>query len=102
MTFVFIIIIIIVYYNIFFYYSCYDTYAGKNSNAFKYLLMPELKSLLITVLQDLINNLVYNISEVHKFFPLKESVSNIVYLYRTDCKIDLNNISFENINVSKT
>lgn len=64
--------------------------------------MPELKSLLITVLQDLINNLVYNISDVHTFFPLKDSVSNIAYLYRTDCKIDINNTSFENINVSKT
>jgi len=62
--------------------------------------MPEFKSLLITVLQELINNLVNNVSEVHTFFPLKDSVSNIVYLYRTDCKIDLNNTSFENINVS--
>lgn len=65
-----------------------------------YLLMPELKSLLITVLQDLINSLVYNVSEVHTFFPLKDSVSNIIYLYRTDCKIDLKNNSLENINVS--
>ncbi|CAH1732545.1 unnamed protein product [Aphis gossypii] len=81
--------------------SCSDTYAGKNPNAFKYLLMPELKSLLITVLQDLINNLVYNISDVHTFFPLKDSVSNIAYLYRTDCKIDINNTSFENINKAK-
>ncbi|XP_060844643.1 uncharacterized protein LOC132924379 [Rhopalosiphum padi] len=81
--------------------SYYDTYAGKNPNAFNYLLMPEFKSLLITVLQELINNLVNNVSEVHTFFPLKDSVSNIVYLYRTDCKIDLNNTSFENINKSK-
>jgi len=62
--------------------------------------MPELKYLLITVLQDMINNLVHNVSEVHTFFPLKDSVSNIVYLYRTDCKIDLKNTSIENINVS--
>lgn len=64
--------------------------------------MPELKSLLLTELQDLIDCLVYNISEVHKFFPLKESVSNIIYLYLTDCKIDLENMSLENINVSMT
>jgi len=64
--------------------------------------MPELKLLLITVLQDLIDNLVYNVSEITTFFPLKDSVSNIVYLYRTDCKIDLQNTSFENINVSIT
>ncbi|XP_016662271.1 uncharacterized protein LOC100167172 isoform X2 [Acyrthosiphon pisum] len=81
--------------------SCFHTYDGKNPNAFKYLLMPELRTLLITVLQDLINNLVYNISEVHTFFPLKDSVSNIVYLYKTDCKIDLKNTSFENINKAK-
>ncbi|XP_025191236.1 uncharacterized protein LOC112591595 isoform X2 [Melanaphis sacchari] len=81
--------------------SCCDTYAGKNPNAFKYLLMPELKSLLTSVLQDLINNLGCNISEIHSFFPLKDSVSNIVYLYRTDHKIDLNNTSFENINKAK-
>ncbi|XP_015370720.1 PREDICTED: uncharacterized protein LOC107166531 [Diuraphis noxia] len=81
--------------------SCFHTYAGKNPNAFKYLLMPELKYLLITVLQDLINNLVHNVSEVHSFFPLKDSVSNIVYLYRTDCKIDLKNTSIENINKAK-
>lgn len=85
---------------IYFYFSCFHTYDGKNPNAFKYLLMPELRTLLITVLQELINNLVYNVSEVHTFFPLKDSVSNIVYLYKTDCKIDLKNTSFENINVS--
>lgn len=62
--------------------------------------MPELKTLLITVIQDLINNLIYNVTEVHTFFPLKDSVSNIAYLYRTDCKIDIKNTSFENINVS--
>jgi len=62
--------------------------------------MPELKTLLITVLQDLINNLVYSVTEVHTFFPLKDSVSDIVYLYRTDCKIDIENTSLENINVS--
>lgn len=75
-------------------------YASKNANAFIYLLMPELKNRFLTVLQDLINNLIYNISKIHTFFPLKNSVSNIVYLYLTDCKIDLENISLENINVS--
>jgi hypothetical protein len=62
--------------------------------------MPELKNLLLTVMQDLINNLIHNISEIHQFFPLKDSISNIVYLYLTDCKIDLENTSLENINVS--
>lgn len=62
--------------------------------------MPELKSLLLTELQDLIDCLVYNITEVHKFFSLKNSVSNIIYLYLTDCKINLENTSLENINVS--
>lgn len=81
--------------------SYFHTCDGKNPNVFKYLLMPELRTLLITVLQDLINNLVYNISEVHTFFPLKDSVSNIVYLYKTDCKIDLKNTSFDNINKAK-
>ncbi|CAI6358990.1 unnamed protein product [Macrosiphum euphorbiae] len=81
--------------------SCFHTYDGKNPNAFKYLLMPELRTLLITVLQELINNLVYNVSEVHTFFPLKDLFSNIVYLYKTDCKIDLKNTSFENINKAK-
>lgn len=66
-----------------------------------YLLMPELKILLLTVIQDLVNNLVYNISEIHTFFPLKDSVSNIIHLYLADCKIDIQNTSLENINVSK-
>lgn len=65
-----------------------------------YLLMPELKSLLLAVIQDLINCLVKNISEVHTFFPLKDSVTNVAYLYLTDCTIDLKNTSLENINVS--
>lgn len=77
-----------------------DSLGNKNANALVYLLMPELKTVLITVIQDLINCLQYNISDVHTFFPLKDSVSNVVYLYRTDCKIDLQNISLENINVS--
>lgn len=62
--------------------------------------MPELKILLMTVVQDLINNLVNKISEIHTYFPLKDSVSNVVYLYLADCKIDLKNTSLENINVS--
>lgn len=65
-----------------------------------YLLMPELKSVLFAVIQDLIDCLVKNISEVHSFFPLKDSVTNVAYLYLTDCTIDLKNTSLENINVS--
>lgn len=65
-----------------------------------YLLMPELKTLLITVIQDIINNLVFNIAQVRAFFPLKNSVSNAVYLYLTDCKVDLKDTSLENLNVS--
>lgn len=65
-----------------------------------FLLMPELRTLLLTVMQDLINSLVHDISEVHAFFPLKDFVSNIIYLYNMDCKIDLNDTSLENINVS--
>lgn len=75
-------------------------YTSKNSNAFKYLLMPELRTLLLDMLHDLINFLVYNISEIHKFFPLKDFVSNIVYLYLTDCNVDVKDTSLENINVS--
>ncbi|VVC36528.1 Hypothetical protein CINCED_3A022662 [Cinara cedri] len=81
--------------------SCNDTSKDKNSNIYLYLLMPELKSLLLTELQDLINCLVYNISEVQTFFPLKDSVKNIIYLYLTDCKIDIENTSLENINRAK-
>jgi len=67
-----------------------------------YLMMPELKVLLLTVLKDLINSLVYNISDIHTFFPLKDSMSNITYLYLTDYKIDFQDTSIENINVSIT
>jgi len=81
-------------------FSCYDTYVDKNIHFFMYLLMPELKSILLNVLQDLINHLIYNISEVHTFFPLKDFISNVVYLYLTDCEIDVKNTSLENINVS--
>lgn len=66
-----------------------------------YLMMPELKNVLMTTLQDLINHLIYNISEVHTYFPLKKSVSNVVYLYLTDCNIDVKDTSLENIYVSK-
>lgn len=72
----------------------------KNADSFKYLLMPELKTLLLTTLNELIDNLVYNISKIQKFFPLKDSVSSMVYLYLTDCKIDTQNTSLENLNVS--
>lgn len=65
-------------------------------------MMPELKLLLLTIIQDLINSLVQNISEIHKFFPLKDSVSNIVYLYLTDSKVNIQDISLENLNVSIT
>lgn len=63
--------------------------------------MPELKTMLLTVIQDLVNNLVYSIAEIHSFFPLKNAVSDAVYLYLTDCKIDLHNTSLDNINVSR-
>lgn len=65
-----------------------------------YLLMPELRTLLFTVIQDIINNLVFNISQVHAFFPLKDSITNVVYLYLTDCRVDLQDTSLENLNVS--
>lgn len=72
---------------------------NKNSNSFFYLLMPELKKILLTVTQSLINNLVCNISEVHTFFPLKDSANNIINVSLTDHNIDLQNTSLENINV---
>lgn len=62
--------------------------------------MPELKTVLLVTFSELIGNLVYNISEIHKFFPLKDSVSKMVYLYLTDCKIDTEDTSLENLNVS--
>lgn len=64
--------------------------------------MPELKNVLLIVLQDLINHIMYNISKVRKFFPLKDSISNFVYLYLTECKIDVKNTSLQNINVRLT
>lgn len=72
---------------------------NKNSNSFFYLLMPELKKMLLTVTQSLINNLICNISEVHTFFPLKNSANNIINVSLTDHNIDLQNTSLENINV---
>lgn len=67
-----------------------------------YLLMPELKSVFLSIIQSLIDNLVSNISEVHTFFPLKDSIINVVNLFLTDCKIDQQNMSLDNINVSLT
>lgn len=81
------------------FFSCDDIHINKNSNSFVYLLMPELKNMMLTIIQNLINNLVYNISEIHTFFPLKDSVINIINLSLTDYKIDLQNTSLENINV---
>lgn len=92
-------IYILILYSIKFSLDIYN-YSSKNSNAFKYLLMPELRTLILYMLHDLINFLVYNICEIHKFFPLKDFVSNIVYLYLTDCNFDVKDTSLENINVS--
>ncbi|XP_050437957.1 uncharacterized protein LOC126844129 isoform X3 [Adelges cooleyi] len=79
-------------------YSNSGSSSNINTDTFVYLLMPEMKNSLLTLVQDLIDRLVQSISEVHRKFPLKQSVSKVIYLYLNDCKIDLENLSLENIN----
>ncbi|XP_050437956.1 uncharacterized protein LOC126844129 isoform X2 [Adelges cooleyi] len=82
-------------------YSNSGSSSNINTDTFVYLLMPEMKNSLLTLVQDLIDRLVQSISEVHRKFPLKQSVSKVIYLYLNDCKIDLENLSLENINKAK-